>query len=181
MLIDEFLPVYNFSEKHEINIRASAENVYAAVNSVNYAESWIIWGLLSLRGLGNSSTVTLRDITKKGFSILGEKPNEEILIGLAGKFWTLTGSLQNINAENFRDFQTEGFAKAVWNFALTKTAKGEILLGTETRIQCLDEASLSSFGFYWRFVQPFSGWIRQEMLRLIKQKAEESSEKSGSV
>ena len=117
-------------------------------------------------------------MTKDGFAILGEKPDEEVLLGLAGKFWTLSGCLQKINADNFREFDTEGYAKAAWNFALTKTGKGEILLGTETRVKCSDEASLASFRFYWRFIQPFSGLIRQEMLRLIKQKAEESSEKS---
>lgn len=177
MLIDAFLPDYDYSEKHETCVRASAADVYAAVNSVNFAESWVTWGLLSLRGLGWSSgrTLTLRDIAKDGFAILGETPDEEITLGLAGKFWTLTGCLQNVNAENFREFRARGYAKAAWNFSLTETGAGEIRLGTETRVQCLDEASLASFSFYWRFIQPFSGWIRQEMLRLIKQKAEESS------
>ncbi len=176
MLIDDFMPGYDFSEKHETKIRASAEKAYAAVNSTNFSESWIIGGLLTLRGLGRRSekTLTLLDMTKDGFAVLGEKPDTEILLGLAGKFWTLSGCLQKINAENFREFGTKGYAKAAWNFALTEIGKGEILLGTETRVQCSDEASLASFRFYWRFVQPFSGLIRQEMLRLIKQKAEEN-------
>jgi hypothetical protein len=87
-------------------------------------------------------------MTKDGFAVLGEKPNEEILLGLAGKFWTLSGCMQNINADNFREFNTKGYAKAAWNFALTETGKEEICLVTETRVQCLDEASLSSFRFY---------------------------------
>lgn len=174
MLIDDFLPDYDFSEKHEITVRASAEKTYAAVNSTNFDESWIVWGLLNLRGLGRSSAknLTLRDMTKNGFAVLGEKPNEEILLGLAGKFWTLGGCMQNINAENFRQFQTKGYAKAAWNFTLTETANEEIRLATETRVQCMDDESLASFRFYWRFIQPFSGLIRQEMLRLVKQKAE---------
>jgi hypothetical protein len=177
MLIDEFLPEYDFSEKHETTVRASAEKTYAAVSSVNISESWLIWGLLSLRGLGRSSpkTLTLRDMTKDGFAVLDEKPNEEILLGLAGKFWTLSGCMQNINAENFRQFDTKGYAKAAWNFALKETAKEEIHLSTETRVQCMDEESRASFRFYWRFIKPFSGLIRQEMLRLVKQKAEASS------
>ena len=180
MLIDDYMPGYDFSEKHETNVRASAEKVYAAVNSSDLFESWIIGGLLTLRGLGRQSakTLTLRDMTKDGFTVLGERPNEEILLGLAGKFWTLSGCLQNVNADNFREFETKGYAKAAWNFALTETGKGEIRLKTETRVKCLDEASLSSFKFYWRFVQPFSGLIRQEMLRLIKRKAEEDSKKA---
>lgn len=178
MLIDDFLPDYDYNEKHETNIRASAENVYAAIESTNFAESWFTRGLLSLRRLRRPTeqTVTLRDITKNSFAILGEKPNEEILIGLAGKFWTLSGCLEKINAENFRAFNKKGFAKATWNFALTETGKGEVRLETETRVKCLDKDSLDSFRFYWYFVKPFSGLIRQEMLRLIKQKAEREIE-----
>lgn len=178
MLIEEFLPEYDFSERHEIDIRASAEKVYSAVDSVNLGESWIIWGLLSLRGLGRSSskTLTLRDMTKEGFAVLGENPNEEILLGLAGKFWTPTGCLQKIDAGNFREFQTKGFAKAAWNFSLTEVDDGKVQLSTETRVRCLGESSLSKFRFYWLFIKPFSGWIRTEMLRIIKQKAEKEIE-----
>jgi len=177
MLIDEFLPVYDFSERHETNIRASAERVYAAVDSTDFAGSWIIWSLLALRGLGwsqSSKKTTLRDMTRSGFAVLGENPNKEILLGLAGKFWTLGGSLQKIDAGNFKEFSEKGFAKAVWNFSLAENG-GETLLKTETRIQCLDEDSRQSFALYWTVVKPFSGLIRTEMLRLIKEKAERKS------
>ena len=179
MLIDEFLPDYQFVEKHEINIRASAETVYRAVSSTNLADSWIIWSLLSLRGMGRSrvKALTLPDMTKEGFAILGKKPNEEILLGLAGKFWSVTGELQEINSENFRQFDKKGFAKAAWNFALTQKNESIIHLTTETRVQCLDKDSLESFRFYWRFIKPFSGWIRREMLRLIKKQAENGAGK----
>ena len=52
MLIDKFLPEYDFSERHETNIRASREQVFEAVGSADLADSWIIWGLFALRGLG---------------------------------------------------------------------------------------------------------------------------------
>ena len=180
MLIDLFLPDYDFSEKHETIVRAGAEKAYAAIGSVNFTESWLIWGLLGLRGLGRSpsKTLTVRDLTADGFAVLGEKPDEELLLGLAGKFWTLGGCLQNINAENFRQFQTKGYAKTVWNFTVMETAENEVRVGTETRVKCLDEESLASFGFYWRFVRPFSGLIRREMLRLVKQKAESENKTS---
>ena len=173
MLIDEFLPVYDFSERHETRIRASAEKVFEAVGTTDFNESWVIWGLLAMRGLGfgnTSAKLTLRDAFDN-FSVLSEKPNEEILLGLAGKFWTLTGNMQKVDAGNFKEFNKEGFAKAVWNFSVSETS-GETLLKTETRIQCLDEASRQSFALYWTVVKPFSGLIRDEMLRLIKEKAE---------
>ena len=174
MLIDEFMPVYDFSERHETTIRASTEKVYAAVNETNLTDSWLIWGLFALRGLGwssASSNLTLRDMTKDRFVILGEKPNEEILLGIAGKFWTLTGNLQKIDAGNFKQFSEKGFAKAVWTFSIDEQ-DGKTRLATETRIQCLDQEARKSFALYWTIVEPFSGLIRQEMLRLIKEKAE---------
>lgn len=176
MLIDDFLSVYDFSERHETKIDASRERVYAAVDSTDFSDSWLVWGLLALRGLGWSrptKSVTLRDMTSDGFAVLGEKPNEEILLGLAGKFWTLGGSLQKVNTENFREFDEKGFAKAVWNFSLEEK-DGETILKTETRIRCLDEGSRKSFALYWTVIESFSGLIRTEMLRLIKQKAESS-------
>ena len=179
MLIDEFMPVYDFDEKHEINVRASAETVYSALDSFDFNESVIVRWLFRLRGLASKNlsdatgqTLTLRDMTKFGFVVLGEKPNEEILLGLVGKFWKPTGNLQKIEAGDFLAFDKSGYAKAVWNFALTESATKEIRLTTETRVQCLDDASRESFSFYWTFIKPFSGLIRQEALALVKQKAE---------
>lgn len=176
MLIDEFLPVYDFSERHETRIRASVKKVYAAIDSTDFNESWIIWGLLTMRGLGfgnTSKNLTLREAFDN-FEVLSEKAGEEILLGLAGKFWTLTGGLQKVNAGNFKQFNKPGFAKAAWNFSVSES-NGETLLKTETRIQCLDEDSRQSFALYWTLIKPFSGLIREEMLRLIKEKAERKS------
>ncbi|HLM02196.1 MAG TPA: hypothetical protein VK400_14170 [Pyrinomonadaceae bacterium] len=181
MLIDEFMPVYDFDEKHETIVRASAEKVYAALDSFDFNESAVIRGLFRLRGLAakescaEAKDFALRDMTKFGFVILGEKPNREILLGLVGKFWTLTGNLQNVEAGEFSAFDKEGYAKAAWNFTLSGGGETETRLKTETRVQCTGAASRESFRFYWMFIKPFSGWIRQEMLRLVKQKAEADS------
>ncbi|MGI8882847.1 MAG: hypothetical protein ACR2IA_01205 [Pyrinomonadaceae bacterium] len=171
MLIDEFLPKYDFIETHGIEVRASNEAVFIALDEIDFCESSIIRWLLFLRGMP-SENIRLRDLRKSNFEILGKRKNKELLIGLAGKFWTLNGKLQKINSGNFREFNKKGFAKAVWNFSVD--GKGnETRLTTETRIRCLDDASRRSFGFYWTFIQPFSGLIRREMLKIVKKKAEE--------
>ena len=173
MLIDEFLPKYDFIETHDIEIRASKETVFGTINEIDLCESPIIRALFFLRGLPNRH-LKLSDFKKIDFEILGVEKNKELLLGLAGKFWTLRGEMQKINADNFRQFNQEGFAKAVWNFSVDGSGK-ESRLTTETRIRCLDDASRRSFGFYWTFIQPFSGLIRSEMLKIVKKKAEMSA------
>jgi len=170
MLIDSFLPEYDFSETHDIKIRATAENIYRVLNEIDFCESAVIRWLFRLRGMPTEK-MTLRGIRRLHFEILGERENQEMLLGLAGRFWKVCGDLQKIDSGNFREFDKKGFAKAVCNFSLDET-NGETRLTTETRIKCLDAKSRRSFGFYWTFIQPFSALIRKEMLKTVKRKAE---------
>ncbi|MBA3631721.1 MAG: hypothetical protein H0W58_02745 [Acidobacteria bacterium] len=170
MLIDLFLPEYDFSETHDIKIRATAENVFRALNEIDLCESAVIRWLFRLRGMPTRK-MTLREMQRLRFEVLGESENRELLLGLAGRFWTIKGDLRKINSQNFREFNEKGFAKAAWNFSLAKSGD-ETRLTTETRIKCLDEKSRKRFGLYWRLIQPFSALIRKEMLKTVKQKAE---------
>ncbi|HVF30620.1 MAG TPA: hypothetical protein VNA22_06595 [Pyrinomonadaceae bacterium] len=170
MLIDEFLSDYDFVEKHGISIDADAATIYRAANEVNFGQSFVIRWLFRFRGLSGEN-VTLRSLRRTRFELLGETPNRELLLGLVGKFWTPRGDLKKVDAESFKTFDRPGYAKAVWNFSLHTEGECSRLM-TETRVRCLDAGSRRSFGFYWMFVRPFSGLIRMEMLRVIKQKAE---------
>ena len=170
MLIDEFLPDFDFIEKHDTTVRGSTADVYRVVDEVDFGESWLIRSLFWLRGLPTED-IRLSNMSASRFETLAETPNRELLLGIVGKFWKPSGELKKIDSESFKDFHESGFAKAVWNFAVEET-DGETLITTETRIKCLDEDSRRSFGFYWMFIRPFSGLIRMEMLRLVKQRAE---------
>jgi hypothetical protein len=170
MLIDEFLPEHDFIETHDISIRADAANIYRVANEIDFSESLIIRWLFRLRGM-NAEDLTVKALRRSRFETLGESPDKELVLGLVGKFWTIAGGLKKIDAESFKKFDTPGYAKAVWNFSLA--ADGcNTRLTTETRIKCLDEESRKRFGFYWTFIQPFSGLIRLEILKLIKRRAE---------
>ena len=170
MLIDEFLSDYDFVETHDISIHASAADVYRAANDVDFSESCLIRLLFRIRGL-STENVTLASLKRSRFEILGATPDRELLLGLVGRFWTLGGDMKKIDAESFKKFSSAGYAKAVWNFAIRPDG-ADLRLSTETRIKCLDHASRRRFGFYWTLIRPFSGLIRMEMLRLIKNKAE---------
>lgn len=170
MLIDEFLSDYDFVETHDISIRASAADIYRVTDEIDFTESPTIKFLFWLRGM-STSNATLRSLKQSRFEILGETPGRELLLGLVGKFWTPRGEMQKIDAVSFKKFDSVGYAKAVWNFAVRED-DGKTRLTTETRIKCTDPESRRKFGFYWILIRPFSGLIRMEMLRLIKKRAE---------
>ncbi len=182
-LIDEFLPTYDVAECHQVQVRAPLERVYNAVRRLDLGGSGVVRTLFWLRelpallrssnrGAAGRLGLTLDALLDSGFVLLGERPNEELVLGLVGRFWTSSGGIQRLTIKGFRDFQQPGYAKAVWNFSLSGQAGGTTLLTTETRVLCLDATSRKRFFPYWSFVGPFSGLIRRQILRSIKRQAE---------
>jgi hypothetical protein len=184
MLIDEFLPAYDVAERHQVEVYARTERVYGAVRRLDLGGSDMVRMLFWLRELpvlllDPSSRsregrlgLTLEALLDGGFVLLGERPNEELLLGLVGRFWTPSGDIQRLVSDEFLNFERSGYAKAVWNFSLSGQAGGTTLLTTETRVLCLDATSRKQFLFYWSLVGLFSGLIRRQILRSIKRQAE---------
>lgn len=184
-LIEKYLSAYDVHALHEIRINANAERVYNACRKFDLSPSPIIKTLFFLRSLPailwsakkareNSLGVTLDGLLDNGFILLEENPTKEIVLGLVGKFWTLSGCIQRMTPDAFASFNHVGYAKAAWNFHLTPQPDGSTLLSTETRVLCTDHTSRKKFLRYWFFVGPFSGLIRKEMLRTIKQQIEQN-------
>lgn len=170
-LIDQFLPVFDFSERHSIKIHASIEEVFSVVRTLNFTPSIFTRILFRLRGLPRVAT-SLSGLQEMGFVFLGERAPVEMVLGIVGKFWTPSGCIQSLTADSFRNFQTPGYAKAVWNFSISEIQPGLTQATTATRVLCLDKASLNLFRFYWVLVRPFSGFIRKRILVALKDQAE---------
>jgi hypothetical protein len=171
MLIDEFLPQYDVAKRYQIDIQASAEAVYPFARQLDFSNSPLIRTLFRIRGLPQQS-LHIEGLLKNGFIFLDEKENKEMLLGLAGRFWVLSGDIQRLTPDGFRQFHHPGYAKAVWNFFLYQHSENITRLITETRVYCPDERSRKKFLRYWRLIGPFSGLIRREILKTIKNKAE---------
>ena len=178
MLIDDFLPIYDVREQHQTKVHAPIDEVYAAVRQLDISQAKLSMFLFWLRGLpaglSAPSCFTLDDFLKTGFILLGEKTNEELLLGLVGRFWTPSGELRRLDVEGFRSFNEQGYAKAAWNFSLSEGLDKTVLLKTETRVYCLDDGSRKRFRLYWRLIGGFSGLIRREVLQAVKRNAERS-------
>ena len=79
MLIDDFLPVYDAVEHHQIDVDAPVDRAYRAVKELDLARSPIVLALLFARGLPHLFTgavkpkrhLRLDDIVESGFVVLG--------------------------------------------------------------------------------------------------------------
>jgi hypothetical protein len=118
----------------------------------------------------------LRRFEESGFRILEEREPTEIVIGLEGKFWTLTGGVGHHDKAEFLKPIPQGVVRAMWNFSLAPLGSSACEVATETRVNWIDPNAGLSFLRYWRFIRPWSGLTRMIMLRAIKRAAEGSRE-----
>jgi hypothetical protein len=188
MLLDEVLPEFHVRASYRTRIAAPPERVYASIWTADFDHWGLMRGLLLLRGLpgllaGPRETwrrmraararrgVRLQDVLAAGFTLLGERPGEEMVLGTVGRFWLARGELEPVSPENFRQVRVPGTAKAAWNFAVQPCAGGRSVLTTETRVLCADQRTRRRFRAYWAVIGPFSGLIRREMLAAIRDAA----------
>ncbi len=178
MLLDRILPEFDFRNRHAIIVAAPVACVAEALEtSPPLSESSaVVRLLLRLRGLTPSSEASsLRaSMTGRGFTVLAERPGEEFVLGIAGRFWAFdeAGNLLSLpDAKAFTEFNQPGTAKAAVNVRLEALSAGTTRLSTETRVKCVDGTAHRRFMFYWALIKPFSGWIRREMLRSIQRRA----------
>jgi hypothetical protein len=179
-LIDAWMPAWDAVERHATHVRASPEAVWEVARTLDFARSPVIRALFALRSLPGLLSrgprrpalgATLDGLLRSGFVLLGERPGEELLLGLVGRFWRPDGGIVRLTADELRAFDRPGYAVATWNFTLAAEGGGA-RLATETRVRCTDAAARRSFLRYWAVVGPFSGLIRREMLRSIRRAAE---------
>ena len=187
MQLDNYLPTYEFNEIHTVTVDAPPERVFTAVKELTATElSLLIFWMMDIRSLpaklmgksfpsmARQSKPFLDQMIGGGFIPLAEETNSEIVFGLVGQFWKLTGGEKPDipNPQAFLDFDDPAFAKVAANLAVTVDGEGRTHCSTETRIHVPDPDTRRKFAFYWRIISMGSGWIRVLWLRAIKRKAE---------
>ena len=176
--LDEFAPIFQFSEFHRIPISAPKDRVYSAIRTVTPEEILFYRTLTWIRGSGKRSPAgilnapgdrpILETFTSGAFLPLAEDPDREIVFGRAGDGrgeWQLT-------AEKFKALHRAPLLKIVMNFRIQKVDATHCSLTTETRVYAAGPQVLRGFATYWRMIYPGSALIRRMWLRAIKLRAE---------
>src|SRR5262245_8955856 len=134
------MPIYDVSERHRILVAADRETVFRAIREADLASGTLTRVLLAVRGI-RARARRLAAFERAGFRIVAERPPEEILIGLVGKFWTPRGGLcAGVSAASFAAGPPAGHALAGWNFRVAAGPQSTTELTTETRVRCAPDA-----------------------------------------
>jgi hypothetical protein len=119
--------------------------------------------------------LTLDDMERAGFVLLGECPGQEIVFGTVVQPWkavTNDEPAPQVDADRFAAFDTPGYVKVAFNIRVEPYSSGRALITSETRTAATDPTSLHHFARHWTLVGPFSALIRRLMLRIAKSDAE---------
>lgn len=170
--LDDFLPTYEFAERHSLAIDAPASRIDGALRTVSIADITIARVLWWLRRLGRPYGDSTKPFVAGQLPgvVLEDVPEEGIVLGLTGQFWRLLGAERDpatpTTLEEFLAYQRPDTCKAVVDFRV-----GASSLSTETRIHVADAAARRKFRRYWFVVRPFSGLIRVLLLRAARRRA----------
>jgi hypothetical protein len=172
MLIDEFLPSYDVSDSVATVVRADVAKTWDALMHVDLIEVGrqrpLVATLGALRALPEivshllhgepprriPARLRLRDTAQippgeGGWVLLGERPRDEIALGLVGKFWRPVIPFANVTAEVFRDFAEPGFAKTVYSLSVRALDAHRTLLSAVMRTATTDDNARLWFRRYW--------------------------------
>jgi hypothetical protein len=177
--LDEFMPVWQFRERHAIRIAAPPARVFAAIKDVRANEilffktlTWIRRGgrrtPASILNAGDNAPI-LDVATRSGFIYLADDAPREIVVGTA--VIAPPGSDCELTPVMFKTALEPGFALAAMNFLVTPDGPNGSLVSTETRVFANSPAARQRFARYWMVIHPGSALIRLMWLRAVKRRA----------
>jgi hypothetical protein len=174
MLVDDFLPEYDVSDAVATVVHADLATTWDALMEVDLIDvgrkrpligvlgairmlpdlvSQVLHGELPQRP---PEHLRLRDAatlpaSHGGWVLLGERPRDEIALGLVGKFWRPVIEFANVTAERFRDFSEPGYAKTIYSLSVRRLDDQRTLLSGVMRTATTDEPAKRWFRRYWTY------------------------------
>jgi hypothetical protein len=174
MLVDDFLQTYDVSDAVATVVHADLATTWDAPMEVDLIEVGrkrpLVGVLGAIRVLPDIVSqmlhgelpqrppqhLRLRDTTAispddGGWVLLGERPRDEIALGLVGRFWRPVIEFASVAAEQFRDFAEPGYAKTIYALSVRSIDERRTLLTGVMRTATTDEHARRWFRRYWTF------------------------------
>lgn len=172
-LVDEFLPAYDVSDAVANVVNADVMTTWNALLEADLIDvgrkrplaavlgalrmvpdtlSHVLHGELpkapARMRLGDLPQLPMQN---GGWVLLGERANEEIALGLVGKFWRPVIAFKNVSAQDFKAFAEPGYAKTVYALSVRAIDGKHTLLSAVTRTATTDKDARQWFRRYWTF------------------------------
>jgi hypothetical protein len=174
MLVDDFLPIYDVSDSVATVVEADVAKTWDALMQVDLIEVGrqrpLVAVLGALRALPDivshvlhgeapvrpPKRFRLHDTTQMplgegGWVLLGERPQEEIALGLVGKFWRPVIAFAQVRPAEFRDYSEPGFAKTICSLSVRALDDRRTLLSGVMRTGTTDDDARRWFRRYWTY------------------------------
>jgi hypothetical protein len=174
MLVDDFLPVYDVSDSVATVVDADVKRTWDALMNVDLIDVGrqrpLVAVLGALRALPETAVrllhgqlpstmpqrMRLRDLAvlpqdEDGWVLLGERPGDEIALGLIGRFWHPAISFVKVTAAEFHNFARPGYAKTIYSLSVRALDERRTLLRAVMRTATTDENARRWFRRYWTF------------------------------
>jgi hypothetical protein len=202
MLLDECLPVYDISDSVATLVDADLTATWDALMQVDLIEVGRRRPLIALLGgvralpelvvrllTGETqaapAAMRLRDLPALpadggGWILLGERPRDEIALGLVGKFWRPVIAFAAVGPDAFRDFAEPGYAKTVYSLSVRAIDARRTLLTGVMRTATTDEHARRWFRRYWTLgVGSGAHVLVNGLLDVARESAESTAARAG--
>jgi hypothetical protein len=180
--LDDFLPRWQFRERHTIGIDAPPDKVFQAILDVRAKDIRLFELLTTLRRGGRRTAVGILNVpadrrilevaTSTSFVLLASEPPRELVVGTVIAGARSARREKTLIAGLFTNSCPPGTTLAAMNFLVTPNDRGGSRVSTETRVYANDSSLRRRFTIYWRLILPGSDIIRRMWLRAIKERAE---------
>jgi hypothetical protein len=175
--LDQLIPLPRLLEVDHIDLAAPPDRVWELVRHGNLARSPLVRALFGLRTLPDRISgrktepgqIRLDDLVsspeRPGFQILIDDAPREVAVGAIGKVWHLDIPFVHVtNSDAFARFEAPDFAKVAWALRVVPWGQQDSRLEFEVRVDATDEPAWRAFRRYFRFIGPFSRFIRRSTL-----------------
>ncbi|MGZ8734093.1 MAG: hypothetical protein ACXW1M_02785 [Acidimicrobiia bacterium] len=105
---------------------------------------------------------------RPGFSVLVDEPPHAVAVGAIGTVWRPEIDFVHVtDAEEYVAFAEPGYVRVAWAIELTPLGDRATRVTVEVRVDATDVESWKRFRRYFRFVGPFSRFIRRDLLATL--------------
>ncbi len=198
-LADQLLPEYDVSDEVATVVAADPRAVWRALLDADLLAAGrrvplagVLGALRMLPELASHilhgerppsapDSMRLRDMAELpvadgGWVLLAERQDQEIVLGLVGKFWRPVIEFAEVSAEGFTQFSEPGFAKTIYDLRVRPLGDGRTLLSGLMRTTTTDERARRWFRRYWTFgVGSGAHVLVSALLEIVREDAEKAT------